>query len=369
MSQAERIPGGPHELTPPWLTRALRETGTINSAAVTSFDTQVIGEGVGFMGQLAQVRLHYDRSEKGAPRSLIAKFPTSAPENREIADTFRFYEREIRFYEEIADEVELRTPRRYYSAMDTDARQYVLLLEDLAPARVGDQLAGCSVEQAELAIRSLAKFHATWWESPGLDQIDWMPLTNDSLIAQSAQDSYLEAWGPFVDYTGDKLAASVRAIGERLGGNVITMMDRFGQPPRTIIHGDYRLDNLFFATLEGGDPLAVIDWQISSRGRGVFDVAYFTCGTMPPAERKAAEMGLLRMYHSTLTENGVRGYDFDQCLLDYRASVLFCLLYSVIEIGSTDNLATERGAKLFDTIMERAVSAIQDLNAAELLPD
>ena len=75
------------------------------------------------------------------------------------------------------------------------------------------------------------------------------------------------------------------------------------------------------------------------------------------------------MYHRTLTENGVRGYDFDQCLLDYRASVLFCLLYSVIEIGSTDNLATERGAKLFDTIMERAVSAIQDLNAAELLPD
>ncbi len=362
-----KIPAGPDELTPEWLTHALRQTGTITDATVRSFELKTIGEGAGFMGQLAQVALLYEGSEAGAPRSLIAKFPSDIPENRDIGNHFRFYERETRFYQEIADEVELQTPRCYYSAMDVGADDYVLLLEDLAPARVGDQLAGCSPEEAELAIRHLAKLHATWWESPRLDEIGWMPLTNDPLIAQSAQDAYLEAWAPFVEYVGDKLSDNMRAVGERYGKNVINMLNRLGEQPRTIVHGDYRLDNLFFGTPEGDDPLAVIDWQISSRGRGVFDVAYFTCGAMQPADRKAVEMDLLRMYHTILVDNGVRAYDFDQCFEDYRASVLTCLLYSVIEIGSLDT-ANERGVELFTAIMERAVSAIADLNAAELLP-
>jgi len=361
-----KIPAGPDELTPEWLTQALRQTGTITDTTVGSFESKTIGEGAGFMGQLAQVALRYEDSEVGAPRSLIAKFPSDVPENRDIGNLFRFYERETHFYQEIADEVELRTPRCYYSAMDVEADEYVLLLEDMAPARVGDQLAGCSPEEAELAIRHLAKFHATWWESPRLAEIGWMPLTNDPLIVQSAHDAYLEAWDPFVEYVGDKLSDDMRAVGERYGKNLIDMFSRFGEQPHTIMHGDYRLDNLFFGTPEGGDPLAVIDWQISSRGRGVFDVAYFTCGTMQPADRKAIEMDLLRMYHTILVDNGVRAYDFDQCFEDYRASVLSCLIYSVIAIGGLDT-ANERGVALFDSILERNVAAILDLDAGELL--
>lgn len=361
------IPGSPQELTTDWLTRALRETGSINNATVTSFDRKIIGEGVGFMGELAQVRLHYDRPEEGAPQSLIAKFPSNVPDNREVGDTFRFYEREIRFYEEIADQVELRTPRRYYSAMDTQAGEYVLLLEDLAPARVGDQLAGCSPEQAELAIRELARFHAAWWESPRLAELDWMPYTGDAAIAQSAVDSYEEAWGPFLEQFSSQVPASILEMGERFGKSIPHMIDRFGVPPRTIVHGDYRLDNLFFATPEGGDPLAVVDWQISSRGRGLFDVAYFTTGALQPEERKAKEMDLLRMYHRILTENGVQGYDFHQCLHDYRISTLFCWLYAVITLGRLD-IGNERGLALFTANLDRTVAAITDLNAGELLP-
>ncbi len=48
--------------------------------------------------------------------------------------------------------------------------------------------------------------------------------------------------------------------------------------------------------------------------------------------------------------------------------MLGCLIYSVIDIGSLDT-ANERGVELFTTIMERAVSAIADLNAGELLPE
>ena len=366
---ARNIPSSPQEITPEWLTDALRETGAIKQATVTSFDMEPdIAAGTGFLGKLARVKPQYDRQEEGAPQSIIAKFPTPSPEWRAMADGFRFYEIETRFYEEIAEEVELRTPRRYFSHFDSQTGNFVLLLEDLAPARLGDQMAGCTRTEAELCIGNLAKFHATWWESPRLAELDWLPTIDDPLRMQTLEDQYRDAWPPFAEYLGDRLSPAMREIGERFGRSIPAMLGRFGKPPHTIVHGDYRLDNLFFTTSQGSDSLAVIDWQISSRGPGAFDVAYFTCGTLPPDERKRSEMELLRMYHSILEENGVRGYEFDQCFEDYRASVLFCLVYSVLAIGTLD-LTNERGVELFNTIMERTFAAITDLNAGEFLPN
>src|SRR5205823_4378298 len=153
------IPRTPADLTAEWMTSALRGTKTIENSTVTSITVDGdIAAGAGFMGQLARVTLHYDEHEPNAPSSLIAKFPTYAPENRPIADMFRMYETETRFYEEIAANVELRTPRRYHSARATDSTDFILLMEDLSPARVGDQVAGCRVAHAELAIREVAKF-------------------------------------------------------------------------------------------------------------------------------------------------------------------------------------------------------------------
>ena len=362
------IPSGPQELTPEWLTNALRSGGAIKNAAVSSFDVKVIGEGAGFLGQLAHVRLHYDRPEEGAPPSLIAKLPAAAQENKELAQFFRFYEREVRFYDEIAGSVELRTPRLYFSHFDPGAGDFALLLEDLAPACVGDQLAGCSGRQVELAIRELAKFHAAWWEHPRLAELDWMPSIDAEWYIEAAEGGYAKAWGAFTEYFGDRLAPAMRDLGERYGKKIPQLMKSFATAPCTIIHGDYRLDNLFFDASKGGTSFAVIDWQISARARGVFDVAYFLAGTLPSEERRGKERDIVRVYHDLLTEGGVRGYSFDQCWEDYRRSLLFLLNYAVIGIGSLD-LANERGVELFEMIAQRTLTAIDDLNAGELLPE
>ena len=102
MTTTLEIPSGLQALTTDWLTRALKQNGVINSASVVSFDTKIIGAGAGFMGELGQVKPQYDKTEPGAPRSLVAKLPAAAPENREVAMFFRFFEREVRFYEQIA---------------------------------------------------------------------------------------------------------------------------------------------------------------------------------------------------------------------------------------------------------------------------
>jgi aminoglycoside/choline kinase family phosphotransferase len=362
------IPSGPQDLTPEWLTQALRSGGAIERAAVSSFEVKVIGEGAGFLGQLAQVRLTYDRPEEGAPQSLIAKLPAAAPENKEVAQFFRFYEREVRFYDEIAHSVELRTPRLYFSHFDAGTGDFALLIEDLAPACVGDQLSGCTTHQVELAVRELARFHAAWWEHPKLQDLDWLPSIHDQWYVEAVAGGYAQAWGPFNDYFGDRLAPAMRDLGERYGQKIPQLMEYFGTAPCTIIHGDYRLDNLFFDPSQPGSALAVIDWQISARARGVFDVAYFLAGTLPPDQRRAGERDLVRLYHDLLAEGGVRGYSLELCWDDYRRSLLFLLNYAVIGIGSLD-LANERGVELFEMIAQRTMTAIDDLNAGELLPE
>ncbi len=359
------IPAGPAELRAEWLTDVLRQNGIIDAPAVASFDAKTIAEGTGFIGQLARVNLTYDGDAPGAPRSLIAKFPGASEGGRQIGNLFRFYEREIRFYDEIAQRVDLRIPKRYHSAMNIDRGQYVLLIEDLAPARVGDQLTGCTLEDARIAIREIAKFHAGWWQSPHLEALDWMPMVNDP-VQQLAAPSYAQAWQPFVDNFAGGLSKEMLDIAEQVGQKVVELQDRLADEPRTIMHGDYRIDNLFFRSPEGGAEFAVVDWQISSRGRGIFDVSYFIAGGMEPALRKAHEMALLKLYHETLQSNGVRDYGWDQCLREYRQCALYLLVYVVISLGTLDT-ANARGLALFNAWLVRATTAIEELHAAELL--
>ena len=300
--------------SPRELTDVLRQSGAITDASVTSHTTKIIGEGTGFMGELGRVSSQYDKPEPGAPAIVIAKFPAAAQENRELAMYFHFYEREVGFYQHVAERVQLRTPRCYFSAFEPSNGDYVLLLEDLSPATVGDQVAGCSVERARVAVRELARFQAKWWGSAELDELVWLPKTNAEWNVAAAEQAYGEALKPFFEFTESYLTPEMRDVAQRFSQHIRPIMEQVADDmPSTIVHGDYRLDNMFFASPEGGPDFAVIDWQIASRGGGVFDVAYFVTGTLPPDERKAREHDIVKLYHETLVENGVTGYDFDRC--------------------------------------------------------
>ncbi len=351
------------DITPAWLTKALRAGGAIQTAAVVSCEKQTIGEGVGFMGQLARCNLTYDRQDDGAPATVVAKLPAPAPENRTIAGLFNFYEIETSFYRELAARTPLKTAASYYGAFQAEGKKFVLLLEDLPPSTV-DQVSGCGETQAAVAVSELAKLHGTSWESPKLASLAWLPRSNDPARAMLAQGAYQQAWAPFVQAFGANLPPAMLDLGERFGPKVTAVMDQLGGSPWTLIHGDYRLDNLFFAP---NDSLTVIDWQIISRGRGAFDLAYFLTGSLTPANRRAWEMELLHEYHRLLQDEGVKGYEFERLYEDYRRSVLFSFLYAVIVLGQLDT-NNERGLAVFQATLERTVTAILELNAGELLP-
>ena len=350
------------DLTPAWLTSTFREHSVLRAAAVSAVAVEPIGVGVGFLGQLARLQLTYDRREDGAPATVIAKLPTLEPGGRGICQLFQFYEREIRFYRDLGPAVPVRVPHCYASAMDVAADDYILLLEDLGGLPLGDDATGCSAAEAEVAIRGIARMHAAWWESPELERLAWMPAV-DAPVHQMAEIAYQQALVPYLNAFGDHLSPKMRVVTENLSTHIVELQHAGSGFPRTVLHGDYRLDNLFF----GASAVAVIDWQIACRGQGIFDVAYFLSGCVEPEVRRAEEMRLVRLWYELVTVGGAGGFSFDDALVAYRRSVLYCNLYNVIAIGSLDP-ANARGMALFRAWLRRRSAAIEELEAAELMP-
>lgn len=361
------VPSNMNEISPAWLTEALRAGGHIEGASVAGMQSTPIGEGVGFLGELRRIELHYDRPANGAPASLIAKLPTTFPEAREVGMQFRYYERENRFYEDVAPHIGLRIPRAYYIGSDLDAGNFALLLEDLTGvARLGDQLAACDIPTAEMVVRELARFHAAWWNHPMVENLDWMPRVNDP-VQLYAGELYQAAWPAFAQIWGDTLPKALLEPGEKLGPAWTAVMDDFATRDQFISHTDFRLDNMLFGEPGSDTELIVIDWQLCVRGGGLYDLGYFVSQSLPVESRRKHERNLIRLYHETLTSAGVTNYPFERCWDDYRIAVLVALVIPVSAAVNTD-LSNPRGAAVMKEIMIRSTTAVVDLNAGELLP-
>lgn len=359
------LPAIPDELTPGYLTEALRRGGVLKDGEVRSVESTRLAEGVGFIGIVARLHLSYDGPP--GPPSVIAKFPSSEEGARAIGNLYGLYEREVRFYSEIAAASDLHCARCYLAEWDADAGQSLLLLEDLCThGEVGDQLAGCNSAEAALALAHLARFHAHWWDSPDMNSIPWLQRGSD-LVRASMTKVYEDSRGPFLEIFGERLAPEVRNSVAGLNERVLAAMDEFDRRDvYTIIHGDFRIDNIFFGRPGAPYELAVVDWQSPNRGWGAYDLAYFMSGSMPPEQRRAGERAALERYHETLIGGGVRGYPFDQLLADYRASLMVYLAIFVVN-GAMLERSNERAVRLFEVIFDRLNAAIVDHDATDAL--
>ena len=360
------IPRNLDEITPRWLTGVLEDAGAGGGAQVTGYTAEAVTDGTGFMNQLFRLRLDYDAERPGAPRAIMAKLPSTDPLIRTVFDSLKPNLREARFYQEIAHESRLRTPRTYFCGTDPAAGHTLLLLEDLSAARQGDSVAGCSMAEAALAVSRMAAFHASWWNSPRLDTLDWMPLRDAE--ADAYQEIYAGAWQSFQENAGGGMPDGFRSLGNALLPRIPKIKAMLAKPPRTIVHGDLRLDNCFFPATGDAAPPVVFDWEFCVRGRGVNDVATFISDTFAPHERRNVETGLLRTYHAALADNGVSGYSFEECLRDYRLSMLEVVVFWIV-IGGYCDYTGDRAALYLRNSLERFAAAVSDLASTELLAE
>src|SRR5690606_1571258 len=181
------------DLTPERLSAVLGGT-------VRTVDVERIGTG--------QIALCYRLVLTGddVPSSLVAKLPSPDPATRRmLAGAYRG---EARFYSDIEPSVAVRTPTCYHVASGEDG-EFTLLLEDAAPALPGDQLAGCTVDEAHDAVRNLAGLHGPRWCAPDLHESDWL-TTTDAEQARILAELYGPAIETFLDGLGDLIGADDR---------------------------------------------------------------------------------------------------------------------------------------------------------------
>lgn len=361
MTPSLALPRTIPDVTPSWLTIALRTAGCLSQANIVAIAVQPIGQEVGFLDGLARLRLTYDRNEAGAPSSVIVKIPSGEAPYRQIGDRYHAYEREVRFYGDVAPGSPIRLPRCFYRGMDQAAGAYLLVLEDLGSLTAGDQVRGLTPAQAQAAVETIGRLQACWWETPALEALDWMPHRN----IQPAR--YQQFWPRFRQTIGPLLPASALALGEKIGAHLEELLRTMEERPHTIVHSDFRADNLLFDDPSRPDPVVIVDWQLAIRSRGALDVARLLCGSMSSPDRAACEMAVLRRWHETLETGGVQGYSFQQALHDYKLGALLCL-YFPVTIHEAEERAGKRGVALADAQIERFFTAALELEAEAVLP-
>jgi Ecdysteroid kinase-like family len=350
-------------LSPEWVTAVLRHAG-VAGATVDTF--QLAEVGTGQMGASYRLLLDYAGGRpEAAPGSLIAKFASTDPRSRETGRAMGYYEAEVCFYREVAPRISMRVPHCWHAFVGAGGAESVILLEDVAPAEQGDQVAGCTVDEAALAMEELPRLHAPCWADPAFESLAWLnrrtPETTDLLA------SFLPVLLPqVVDHFGDRLSARATAVAESLIPAVGGWM-RSHPGPNSVQHGDYRIDNMLLSP--AGDPsappLTVVDWQTVVWGSPVLDASYFLGGSLCVDDRRTHERDLLGLYHGGLTAAGIEDLSWERCWSDYRR---FAYAGFLVAAGaSVLTVHTERGDEMFLAMIDRHTEQIEDLGSAEFL--
>lgn len=345
----------PADIDAAWLKALLAEAGY--AFDVTGVSVEPVGTGQ--LGDTVRITIAY--GQRAGPPTLIGKFAATSEVSRSIAGSWHLYEREVNFYRKLAATARIATAPCYGAALDADGG-FALLLADCAPARVGDQIAGIAPDLAHRAMREAARLHSAFWDTVETPEFAWLdtgPLAQPFYVA----DVLRGVWPGFRDRYADKLTADMVHVCERFAERY-EAFSRLLDRPRCVTHNDYRPDNMLF----GADgQVTVVDWQSAALGQNAVDVAYLIGGAFVSADRRAIEGDLLDTYHRELVEQGVAGYSRDDLAQDYRH---FSFAGINVAVGAAMMVnRTERGDRMFLTMLDRHVSHVLDTGALAILDE
>lgn len=345
------IPTKVEDVTPAWLSEA---TGL----DVETFELDQIGVGIGVSSALYRARL----VGPDCPASVVVKLPALDDAAVFTSTMLRMYLREAGFFHELAAQAPIRVPACLHASVDAETSEFVLVLEDFGGLRAVDQVKGMQVADAEQAVDGLAAWHATWWR--GADELMAAGLTvglGDEIYKAVLPTVFAEGWEKLGTELG--IPSSVQAVGPRWTAAMPGLLDRLAETPTTMIHGDYRADNLFF---EDDGTVAAVDFQLIGTGRGAYDLAYFITQSLDGPDASQHERPLFDRWVVGLEGADVPAQDLATAWDDYRAAALFCLVYPVVAWRGMD-ANDPRQCQLATTMLQRFDRAVAELDLTELL--
>ena len=315
------FPTCPDELNKEWLSGALGKP-------VESFEICPIGGGKGNLGDLVLVSM--ENSEQ-----VVAKFAADRQESLNAAKRSGLFEREIKFYHELAPKLDLRLPKLFASAYDPSSAYFIMLLEYLEPIKDSDSINGIGVDYTRQVLTELSKLH-----TQGRDLVDtpWV----QTMISQHRINNLtimIERGWPVLQEICGELVDPLKDI--NLIERFLETMSYLNTLDQTIVHGDVKPDNLIISN----QGVVIIDWQGFGTGPPAWDIAYCMCQCLTTEERRTYESELLSTYPHDLV-----GYEESL----FFGIVIACALPL---LGNPDD---PRLGKLVEVTAERTISAMSD---------
>ncbi len=356
------------EIDAEWLTTVLHRSGVGTGNAVVTIDDGAIGTGQ--MGDNVRYALTWRVADASLPATVVGKFPSASESSRATARMLNSYRQEVGFYRDLRSMVTIRAPHVHHAGWDDDSHDFVLLMEDVAPARQGDQLAGCTLDEAMAVVDQAVGLHAPTW-GRGLQlahEIDWLTAPSEERL-QMMVWLLGHTWPGFAERYADRLSDNELALGKaivddypRYHAEVAAWAERHGA--WAVTHGDYRLDNILFGDGVTSPAVTVVDWQTIAVGIGPFDVAYFCGAGLLPEVRVAHERALVERYGAGLRAAGVDIDDaalWDGYVLGSASGFLVALVASqIVE-------RTERGDSMFVAMASRHAQQMRTVGLLDRL--
>lgn len=361
------IPRGPEEITVEWMNAVLSEEGHLDSHRVARVDVRD-SDIPGQTAEIAKVTVEYDDNRCPLPRNMIAKYRSRNEDVIEqVINVYELYWREASFYAELP-EVGIAVPTAFCARHDPETQDFVLLMEDLAPAESPSWAS--TPEQVTTAVSHLPAFHAKWWNAELLRSKDW-------LVQYDNRDFFLAS--------AEAANAGIPKIRELFGNDVeetiavietwLAKLDRLlgfvASRPFTLVHGDYHGKQMFFPTHHGGE-FAVIDWQFSFVAQGAWDlIRIVTLGQDAPARRERQDE-LIEGYYRELLSQGITDYSLDALHDDIRMGLLINQVIMAVATADTDISVLERectslGVDWRDVLLLRGEAAVKDWGVVDFV--
>ncbi|MBI3223664.1 MAG: phosphotransferase [Mycolicibacterium cosmeticum] len=338
------VPSGIGEVTAAWLSEAL-------PGNVTGVRAERIAQDTGFSALLYRVHL----TGTDVPETVIVKLPAES-EARGGMELLGGYRRELDFYQRIAPVAPLATPKCHAARMS--GSDFVLVLEDLQEWENADHLAGLSQAQTRTAIGALAGLHA-WSRSAEEAALQYFPLVDNPLTRDLFLPAFTPGWQLYLSKTEQPVPDAVASFADRFAELAPQALSALTERAM-LLHGDIRADNMFFR----GDELKIVDFQLTVRGAGAADIAYLVSQGLPADVRRGTDRYLVRAYVADLESHGVEDYSFDEAWRHYRFGVALLMYMPVVALLTWD-VVPQRSRQLCLTLIDRAVTAIEDVAALE----
>lgn len=348
-------------ITTEWLNAVLGQLGEI----VDSRASGLGAEETGFLSTMAKAELTWASSDETLPSTIVIKIPPPPGEFHEISENMHAFQREARFYKEIAPGIETRVPHIFHASATHG--EEVIIMEDLSWMTPCDQIKGMSHEWICKTVAEIGTLQARYWDNLELSKLDWVPWEwKDnfySVAGHEEWEAFRNNWKDIIGQRGIEMAYRVEEARDWID-------DRMRSRPKTLLHSDLRADNVMMDE-SGIQPQAcIIDWQLVSRGIGAVDLARLFGGSDLIDDRAGHHMEVIRAWHDALVMGGVHGYSIEDATDDFLLSALIVMRIPAFasSLSMAEAEAESRTGQLIRSVVLRFSALVEELDALRVLP-